>query len=159
MVGNLNRELLVVSAGISIGVVLIVAGLNSASTGREGQRLPIEIESMSPGPGDQVLRQSQVFVDLQSGYEASLTVDGIALETTRLDELTNSGAAPQKGAQVEIPPTAIYDPGNATIGFLPQEGAPIEQFTQGEHTATVTFWKILEGRQKARSFTWTFRVN
>lgn len=147
------------SAGIAVGLVLIVAGLNSATTGREGQRLPAEVETMSPGPGDEVLRQSQVFVDFVAGYEASLTIDGVELETTRLDELTNAGGTPKPGAQVELPATAVYDPGNCTIGFLPQKGAAIEEFAQGEHTATVTFWKILDGREKARTFTWKFSVN
>lgn len=155
---RLDREKLVVSLGVALGMAIIVAGLNSASTGRESQNLPAEFENISPGPGDEVLRQSQIVVDLVPGYEASLEVDGIALETTRLDELTSGGAAPRPGAQVEIPPTAIFDPGNFTISFLPQEGAPIEGFSQGKHTVTILFWKIVDGPGAARSFTWEFEA-
>lgn len=154
-----DREKLLVSAGVAIGIALIVMGLSTASTGRDSQRLPVEFESLSPGPGDQVLRQSQIFVDLVEGYEATLTVDGIALKTTRLDELTSSGAAPKPGAQVEVPPTAIFDPGNFTISFLPQDGAPITEFAQGRHSVTVTFWKITDGPSKARTFSWDFEAN
>jgi hypothetical protein len=115
---------------------------------------------MRPGPGDQVVQQAQVSVDFFEGYEASLEIDGIALETTRLDELSAEGnSSLEPGAQVEIPPTAIYDPGNYIISFTPQEGAPIEVFTQGVHTATVTYWKIIDGKAKARSFTWEFEAN
>jgi hypothetical protein len=32
-------------------------------------------------------------------------------------------------------------------------------FTQGVHTATVTYWKIIDGKAKARSFTWEFEAN
>jgi hypothetical protein len=103
-----------------------------------------------------VLQQSQIFVDFIDGYNASLTVDGIALDTTRLDELSDNGSTPKPGAQVEIPPTAIYDPGNFTISFLPQDGAPIQTLTQGTHTATVLYWKVSEGPAKSRSFTWEF---
>lgn len=155
----INKETLVVSAGVAIGLFVIISGFNSGSTGRDAQRLPDVIERMTPGPGDQVLQQSQIFVDFIDGYNASLTIDGIALDTTRLDELTDNGATPKPGAQVEIPPTAIYDPGNYTISFLPQDGAPIETLTQGTHTATVLYWKVAEGPAKARSFTWEFDSN
>ena len=154
-----NKETLIVSVGVGIGLFVIFMGFNSGATGRDAQRLPDVIERMSPGPGDQVLQQSQILVDFVAGYNASLVIDGIALETTRLDELSDNGATPKPGAQVEIPPTAIYDPGNYTISFLPQDGAPITTLSQGTHTATVLFWKNTEGPEKARSFTWKFSAN
>jgi hypothetical protein len=156
----INKQLLLVSVGVAFGLILIGMGLQSATTGREAQNIPAVIEDMRPGPGDQVVQQAQVSVDFVEGYEASLEIDGIALETTRLDELSAEGnSSLEPGAQVEIPPTAIYDPGNYIISFTPQEGAPIEVFTQGVHTATVTYWKIIDGKAKARSFTWEFEAN
>lgn len=156
----INKQLLLVSVGVACGLILIGMGLQSATTGREAQNIPAVIEDMRPGPGDQVVQQAQVSVDFVEGYEASLEIDGIALETTRLDELSAEGnSSLEPGAQVEIPPTAIYDPGNYIISFTPQEGAPIEVFTQGVHTATVTYWKIIDGKAKARSFTWEFEAN
>lgn len=156
---RIDKQALVVSGGVAVGLVLIVAGLNSATTGREAQRIPVMIERMSPGPGDQVLQQSQILVDFVDGYEASLTVDGVELETTRLDELTGSNGQVKPGAQVDVPPTAIYDPGNFTISFLPQSGAPIETFSQGQHSATVRFWKIEDGPAKSATFSWEFEAN
>ncbi len=156
----INKQLLLVSVGVAFGLILIGMGLQSATTGREAQNIPAVIEDMRPGPGDQVVQQAQVSVDFVEGYEASLEIDGIALETTRLDELSAEGnSSLEPGAQVEIPPTAIYDPGNYIISFTPQEGAAIEVFTQGVHTATVTYWKIIDGKAKARSFTWEFEAN
>jgi len=126
--------LLLVSVGVAFGLILIGMGLQSATTGREAQNIPAVIEDMRPGPGDQVVQQAQVSVDFVEGYEASLEIDGIALETTRLDELSAEGnSSLEPGAQVEIPPTAIYDPGNYIISFTPQEGAPIEVFSKKEH--------------------------
>lgn len=160
MKSPINKQLLLVSVGVAFGLILIGMGLQSATTGREAQNIPAVIEDMRPGPGDQVVQQAQVSVDFVEGYEASLEIDGIALETTRLDELSAEGnSSLEPGAQVEIPPTAIYDPGNYIISFTPQEGAPIEVFTQGVHTATVTYWKIIDGKAKARSFTWEFEAN
>ena len=156
---RLDREKLFVSVAVGLGAVLVVAGFRTADTGDEGRDIPAAIESMTPGPGDQVLRQSQIFVDFIDGYVAELEIDGILLETTRLDELSAGGAVPRPGAQVEVPPTAIYDPGRFTISFLPQPGAAIESFSQGPHSAVVRYWKAVDGPTKARTFAWDFTVD
>ena len=142
--------------GIALGIVLIVFGFASGITGDEARSFPAAIERMSPADGDRVLRQAQIIVDFTTGYEASLNIDGIELPVTRLDELSSSGAQPAPGAQVELPATAVFDPGNNVISFQPQPGALIESFTQGEHVATVRYWKILDGETKARTYQWRF---
>ena len=141
---KLDPKLLLASMGISAGLVLFVTGLNTGLTGRDATNLPDAIENISPGQGERVLRQSQIIVDF------------IELPTTRLDELISGGAAPAPGAQVDLPPTAIYDPGNFTISYLPQDGAPIEELKQGEHTGKVKYWLIGQGENKARVYTWKF---
>jgi len=153
---RLDRSRLLVSVGISIGVVLIAFGFASGITGDEAREFPASIERMSPADGDRVLRQSQVIIDFVVGYEATLSIDGIELPVTRLDELTTGGAQPAPGAQVELPATAVFDPGNNVLSFQPQVGALIESFAQGEHVATVRYWKILEGPAKARTYQWRF---
>ncbi|NBR92964.1 MAG: hypothetical protein EBT46_05715, partial [Actinobacteria bacterium] len=95
-------------------------------------------------------RSQQIIIDFVVGYEATLTIDGIALPVTRLDELSASGGALSPGSQVELPPTAVYDPGNHVLSFQPQMGALIEEFSQGEHIAVVTYWKTLDGPEKSR---------
>ena len=144
--------------GLAAGLAMILVGFGAGLTGRDASRLPDAIEGISPADGQRVLRQSQVIVDFAEGWDATLQIDGIELPVTRLDELTSDGAAPKPGAQVELPPTAVYDPGNFTISFLPQDGAPIEEFAQGEHTATVRYWRI-DGSSKVRSYTWTFATD
>jgi hypothetical protein len=98
-------------------------------------------------------------VDFIEGYEAALILDGVELPTTRLDELSANGVQPKPNEQVTLPATAIYDPGNFTISYLPQEGGLVEELRQGDHEATVLFWKILDGRDKAVSYTWQFSVD
>ena len=74
----------------------------------------------------------------------------------RLDELAAVDVAP--GEQVEVPPGAVFEPGNATLTFTPGEGAPIEHFDPGEHTVSVVYWRTVDGRDTARTYTWTFEV-
>lgn len=153
---KIDPKLLLASMGLSAGAVLVVMGLSTGLTGREATNLPDAIENISPGEGERVLRQSQIIVDFIDGYEATLYIDGIELPTTRLDELVSSGTAPAPGAQIDLPPTAIYDPGNFTISYLPQAGAPIEELKQGEHSGKVRYWKIGQSENKSRVYTWKF---
>src|SRR5690606_34670137 len=99
-----------------------------------------------------------VEVKLKSGYSARLTIDGLALETTNLDEYLQGVGAPKPGEQVRIPASAILDLANARITFQPSENAQITEFETGVHNATVTFWKTIEGERTADSFSWTFEV-
>lgn len=156
---RIDKQTIIVIFGVALGLTLVIAGLSAGTTGRDAQRIPAIIERMSPGPDEQVVQQAQISVDFIEGYEASLTIDGIAFPTTRLDELSEAGAMPKPGAQLDLPPTAIFDPGNYIISYTPQVGAPIETFTQGVHTAIVKYWKIIDGPAKARTFTWEFEAN
>ena len=153
---KLDKEQMLISIGIALGLVLIIFGFRATQTGRDESGLPDEIERMSPADGDRVLRQSQIIVDFIEGYEAVMFIDGMELPTTRLDELTSSGQQAAPGAQVELPPTAVFDPGNFIISFQPQVGAIIEEFTQGEHEGKVLYWRIADGREKASVYTWQF---
>ena len=154
---RLNRELLLISLGLSVGIVLIAIGLLRSVTGDEVTNLPDAIEEIAPTPdAEQVLQQTDVLVDLAEGYEGELTIDGVALPTIRLDELGSINVEP--GAQIEIPPGAIFEPGNGTLRFKPSEGGPIESFDPGAHNVVVTYWRTEDGRETARSYGWTFIV-
>lgn len=147
-------RVVLVSIGFAVGFMGLVWGVTGAVTGREALGLPDEIEQVSPAPNDnQVLSQTEIFVDLVENTEAELIVDGVRLDVARLGEVTA-----QPGEQVELPPTAIYDPGNFSIRFQPQAGAAIERWSLGTHTVTVEFWDIEEGRGAATTFTWSFSV-
>lgn len=147
-------RVVLVSLGFAVGVMLILWGVTGSVTGRDAIGLPDQVTSVSPSPNDtQVLNQTEIYVDLEANVEAELIVDGIVLDTSRLGE-----ASTEPGQQIELPPTAIYDPGNASIRFQPQEGAVIEEWSQGMHVVTVVYWDVELGRESERRFTWSFTV-
>ncbi|MDP9464183.1 MAG: hypothetical protein M3P52_06135, partial [Actinomycetota bacterium] len=132
-------------------------GFMSSVTGREALALPSTIEDIDPVRGAvRVPAQTEVFVDLLPGYTGVLIIDDVELETVDRSDLGTSQPVP--GQQVSLPATTIYEKGNATLTFVPSEGAAIESFSQGTHTAKVVFWKVLESRDRAQSYTWTFSV-
>lgn len=155
-----DRGLFIASLVIACGLALIIFGLTSALTGTDGVDRPEAIESVQPVENAvQVLRQDQIIVDLVAGYEARLVVDGIPIPTTVIGQSdVDPNVQAQPGQQIDVPTTAVFDPGNAVISFQPVEGAVIETFTQGTHEATVYFWKIQEGPDQASSYSWTFEV-
>ncbi len=152
-----QRRFLVCSFVIAAGLVLVILGFRSSVTGRKALALPPTIEDIDPVRGAvRVPAQTEVFVDLLAGYTGVLIIDDIELKTVDRGEL--GAATPVPGQQVSLPATTIYEKGNATLTFVPTKGAAIESFTQGTHTATVVFWKVLESRQRSQSYTWTFSV-
>lgn len=157
---RLDRGLLAASLVIAAGLVLIIYGFTSAVTGNDGIDRPEAIESIQPVENAiQVLQQDQIVVDLQPGFEARLVVDGVELPTTIIGQSeVDPNAQPEPGQQIDLPTTAVFDPGNAVLSFQPVEGALIESFSEGEHEVTVFFWPIEDGPQQARAYTWTFNV-
>lgn len=142
---------------LALGVALLVSGVLGGVTGDERAGLPDAVESVNPVPeATQALSQSSVFVDLLPEHYGTLTIDGIEIETASLADIVIAPA--DDGMQVELPQVTIYEPGNATLTYTPSDGAPIEQFTTGEHTVKLTYWPLMDGPSKARTFTWTFDV-
>ena len=157
-----QRRLLVCSLVIAGGIVMVVLGFMSSVTGRKALALPPTIEDIDPVRGAvRVPAQTEVFVDLLAGYTGVLVIDGVELETVDPNDPNdpNAPAPVAAGQQVTLPPTTIYERGNATLTFVPSKRAKIESFAQGTHTATVIFWKIIGGsRQRSSTYTWTFSV-
>jgi hypothetical protein len=154
---RIDRGLLLASAGIAIGLVLVALGVVVSVTGDEATKLPDEIESIAPVPDAvQVLSQTSVFVDLISGYTGVLVIDGVEIETIDLSDIDSSTVEP--GQQVDIPPATVYEPGNATLSYTPTADAPIETFETGLHRVQVIYWPIEEGRARAGLYSWTFNV-
>lgn len=152
-----QRRLLLCSLVIAGGIVMVILGFMSSVTGRKALALPATIENIDPVRGAvRVPAQTQVFVDLLAGYTGVLVIDGVELETVDQSQISNPNQVP--GQQVTLPPTTIYEKGNATLTFVPTEGAKIESFTQGTHSTTVIYWKLTESRLRSQSYTWTFSV-
>lgn len=162
-----SRDLVIASIVIAGGLFLVVRGIAVGVSGDERNDYPDAVERVDPVPeAVQVPNQTELMIDLAPGYVGVLTIDDIEIETLDIGCMlpppcpsgrTGTGlGAP--GQQVQIPPATIYEPGNATLTFVPQEGAPVTGLDSGQHRAMVTYWPLDEGRQAARNYVWTFTV-
>ena len=139
---------------IGVALALIIWGFASAQSGDKAVRInDPAIERVLPQPGEIVLRQSQVGVDLAPGYRGVLIIDGQEIPTT--DVPTGSNPDPNAKGNLD----AQFDPTQNTVLFVPKKGATIEEFTPGEHRITAVYWREVASRDQAVSFSWTFKVS
>lgn len=154
---RIDRGLVIASLAIATGLVLIGFGIARSVTGEDVTKLPPAIESISPVPDAvQVPSQTQIVVDLDTGYVGRLAIDRVSYPTVNLADFGRQDIEP--GAQIDIPPGVVFEPGNATLTFTLGEEIGLDEFDPGQHTVVVVFWKLLLGEDTARSYTWTFNV-
>ena len=123
---RVDKTLLIVSAVVGLGLALVVRGILTGVTGDDRASLPDTIEQLNPVPeAEQVLSQTSVFVDLLPGYTGVLIIDGVEIDTVNVAELSSDTVEP--GEQVSIPAVTVYEPGNATLTFIPSDRAPITE--------------------------------
>jgi hypothetical protein len=155
---RIDKWTLLFSIVIAVGLVLVGRGFAVSLTGNDRAKLPDTIQEIEPFPeAVQVLSQSRVFVDLEEGYTGVLVIDGVELPTINIDDVNQQFDA-EPGQQVQLPATTIFEPGNFTLTFTPSDDALVKKFDTGLHTAQVIYWKIIEGRQRPLSYSWTFTV-
>lgn len=166
---RIDPKLAIASLAIALGVVLIGYALARSETGDEAAHLPEAIEEITPPfAAIQVPQQATIIADLAAGYEGRLVIDDVTLPTVRQgsdgryaadgDTQSTAVANIEDGEQLEVPPGARFEPGNATLTFTPGSDQAIEEFAEGIHTVTVVYWKTIEGERAARSYTWTFNI-
>jgi hypothetical protein len=116
-----------------LGLAAIIFALVLSPDGEEVE-LPGALESISPLPGDLVLPQTAIEIDLEVGYQAQITVDGWPITDF-----------------IFVEPTGVYR-------WSPSPSHPtIQSWTPGEHTVDV-IWDTYTGLPDPGSFSWSFRV-
>jgi hypothetical protein len=112
-----------------------------------------------PTPGSRVLRQSEVGVELEPGYDGRLTIDGVAIPEDQM-----SGAIDPSSAEFQELPAEVQAQGprpdniKNMVMFQPGPGKAITEYDTGTVEITVRFWRIADGPALAETTTYTIRV-
>lgn len=123
---------------VGLGLLAIGAIAFAVAFGKSGEpvELPPPIESLTPAPGDAVLRQTILEVDLAAGYRAAIFVDGFRLPDNEV----------------------VFVDGTGVHRWAPSPvSAYLDEWAPGEHTVLIR-WDTLAGLPDAGEFEWTFRV-
>ncbi len=93
------------------------------------------VEALIPGNNDKVLQQSQVGIDLQSGWDGSLQIDGTPIPLDQLTKVLSQGL----------------------ITFQPGPGKVLEYLPAGQNCVVARFWPQATPEQNL-SRQWCFTV-
>ncbi len=100
--------------------------------------LPDSVERLIPASGSEVLRQSQVGLDVADGFDAYLVVNGVEIRTAE-DGL-------------------IKDLGTGLILFQPGPDTPIESLNQGTNSVIAFVFDQTDGPTVAQPVSWRFEA-
>lgn len=127
------RRIMIGSAAALVALVAAIWVINPLG---DDAALPAPLEDVFPLPGDTVVRQTVVEVDLPAGYVIDLEIDGIRIPSRELGLIEGTGLW-------------SWGPGPDKLW---------EIWDGGEHTVTVRWDRVDGGRPDPGEFTWTFRI-
>ncbi len=124
-----------VMIGLALLLVAVIAfAVGIAPSGSELE-IPDEIESLLPGPNQAFAPQVGLAIDMQTGYDIQLFVDGQPVFAGEIDRIEPTGQ----------------------FFWKPQPGQAIEEWTPGLHTVRIE-WDRVVGLPDPGSFEWSFRI-
>lgn len=111
-----------------------VASLFSSEGESDGSPEAQVIEALIPEDQDKVLQQGDVGIDLLSGWDAELAINGVVIPDQQLERIDELGR----------------------ITFRPGEGKVIEAHQAGQNCATATYWQKATGPDVSFTRSWCF---
>lgn len=98
---------------------------------------PAAVRTVSPEPASLRLRQTEIFVELDPSYRATLAVNGTPIPDDQLDVLV----------------------GLNRYSFTPGPGREIDELPPGRTCAVVTFRQVTDVDAEPGSYRWCFNVS
>jgi hypothetical protein len=122
--------------GLALALITVVAlGVVFGSPDRPGVGRPSQIEAVIPEPGETVVRQTRIEVDLIGGYALDMFVDGFLIPEEELFIVEGTG---------------VYS-------WQPEPDGVITELSPGQHQVLIR-WRTLSGLPDVGEYSWTFRV-
>lgn len=128
-------RLLYAGLALALLAVIVLAVAFGSPEGRD-IGLPDPVESVSPLPGETVMRQARIEVDLPVGVELALFVDGVRVPESEIEVVEATGVHT----------------------WEPAPGQVITTWTPGPHTVRIS-WQSATGAVDPGQFEWSFRVS
>jgi hypothetical protein len=95
------------------------------------------VETLIPRRNAEVPQQTTVGIDLVTGWDAALVVNGVEIPEDQL----------------------VRTPEIGLVEFTPGEGRAVDQLDGGQNCVTATIWSLADGRGVAdRTIPWCFEV-
>lgn len=137
--GDVLRRLLLAVIIVGCLVGIFYTG-RAAVTGNDESSgaLPDTVDRLIPASGSEVLRQTQVGIDVAEGQDAYLLVNGVEIRDAE-DGL-------------------IKDLGTGLILFQPGEGRPVEELNPNQNCVVAFVYDEIDGPSAAQPVSWCFQA-
>ncbi|MEI2700010.1 MAG: hypothetical protein V9E94_17345 [Microthrixaceae bacterium] len=137
--GDVPRRIIIAVLILGALVGIFLTGRLAITGGNEASgALPESVDRLIPASGSEVLRQSQVGIDVADGFDAYLQINGVEVRTAE-DGL-------------------IKDLGTGLILFQPGPDRPVEELNPNQNCVTAFVFDQLEGPTTAQPVTWCFQA-
>ena len=137
--GDVPRRIIITILIVGAVVGIFFTGRMAITGGNETSgALPDSVDRLIPASGSEVLRQSQVGIDVADGFDAYLQINGVEVRTAE-DGL-------------------IKDLGTGLILFQPGPDRPVEELNPNQNCVTAFVFDQLEGPTTAQPVTWCFQA-
>jgi hypothetical protein len=152
---NPPKQPLVSPRRIVIAVILIAAVAflvwsqrgGDDEGGGTGCVVPVVV-AFDPCPGAHILRQAEVGVELQPGYDGRISINGLQIPEDQMQGAIVPGTAAYERLSPEERQLGPRPNTKNIVKFQPGEGKIIEKFN-GEVRVNIRYWKISEGEESA----------
>ncbi len=123
--------------GLLGGIAVFIVAFVVANTDEPGSVRIVNpaIESLIPAPGSEVLRQSQVGVDLIGGFEAELVINGVQIPPDEVNVLRDAEQPDQSASQTGRFGTTIN-----RFTYQPLAGRSVPELQGDRNCVVATFW-------------------
>lgn len=134
--------MVIVVVGVLVAGNLAILAARSVSDDRPGVERPTAIVALLPQEGELIRPQEQIGVQLRSGLQGLLSVNGRPIPPDETDG----------------------DPGLGQVLFRPGPGKELRELPEGAASARVEYWPTTLSYEQARerdsvgSFSWYFKV-
>ena len=137
---------------VALGILLVIFALLLTTRGSEDIRVEGNptIEALIPEANSEVLRQSAVGIDLISGYEAELTINGIPIPPDQINVLRDE-ENPRESASTGGSFSSTLN----RFMFQPLEGRAVPELLGGRNCVIAEFWPLSDPSVR-RTIEWCF---
>ena len=140
-----RRGVITVLLGLAVGFGAYAVGNSVTGSDNVSTSLPDSVERLIPTSGSEVLKQSEVGVDLALGYDAYLIINGV--EIRDVSSRDNGDGL-----------TRVLTPDGYTVTYVPGPGKRVEQLEPELNQITAMVWRQESGPETAVPVFWTFNA-
>jgi hypothetical protein len=116
------------------------------------------IASYQPTPGGRVLRQSEVGVVLEEGYDGRITIDGVAIPEEQMVGAVDPESTEYQQLSDEQRDLGPRPNKKNVVKYQPGPGKAVSEYATGSVEITIRYWRIADGPDTATTTTYTVRV-